>query len=191
MKKTLSILFLFILSISLYAQKDVTEFLGIPVDGSKSEMMKKLKEKGFIVNPYNKDALIGEFNGTDVNVFVGTNNNKVYRIMVADANTRNETDIKIRFNALCHQFENNKKYLSPEPDQTLTDAEKISYEMMVNKKRYEAVFYQVVKDIHSVNALEESLNKSVWFMIVEESYGKYFIAMFYENKYNEANGQDL
>ena len=34
-------------TMALYAQKDVTKFLGIPVDGSESEMVKKLKEKGF------------------------------------------------------------------------------------------------------------------------------------------------
>lgn len=33
-------------------------------------------------------------------------------------------------------------------------------------------------------------NKLVWFRIIEE-YGKYYIAMFYENKYNEADGEDL
>ena len=64
------------------------------------EMIEKLKSKGFIQNKYSKDVFDGEFNGTDVNIFIGTNNNKVYRIMVSDANTINETDIKIRFNNL-------------------------------------------------------------------------------------------
>lgn len=72
----------FVLSVSLYAQKDVTQFLGIPVDGYKPEMIKKLKDKGFTISPYNKDVLVGEFNGTKVNIHVVTNNNKVYRIMV-------------------------------------------------------------------------------------------------------------
>ena len=58
MKKTLSILFLLMLSISVCAQqKDVTRFLGIPVDGSKSEMIRKLKAKGFESNPYDKEVL--------------------------------------------------------------------------------------------------------------------------------------
>ena len=33
--------------------------------------------------------------------------------------------------------------------------------------------------------------KSVWFMISESSYGKYCIYMFYDNKYNIADGEDL
>lgn len=152
----------FVLSVSLYAQKDVTQFLGIPVDGHKPEMIKKLKDKGFTISPYNKDVLIGEFNGTDVNVHVVTNNNKVYRIMVSDANSISETDIKIRFNRLCQLFQKNEKYMSSpllDTDYTIPDNEDISYELLVNKKRYEAVFYQQpTKELDSV-ALQKELQE--------------------------------
>jgi len=73
----LLVFIMLILSENLYAQKDVTEFLGIPVDGYKSEMIEKLKAKGFTINPDTKDVLDGEFNGTNVYIFTGTNNNKV------------------------------------------------------------------------------------------------------------------
>jgi len=36
----------------------------------------------------------------------------------------------------------------------------------------------------------ETINRPVWFRIAE-NYGKYYILMFYDNKYNEANGEDL
>ena len=86
------------LSISVCAQqKDVTRFLGIPVDGSKSEMIRKLKAKGFESTSYDREVLTGEFNGTTVNVHVVTNNEKVYRIMVADAVPRSEGDIIIHY----------------------------------------------------------------------------------------------
>ena len=49
MKKILSVLMLLLLSISIYAQQNVTKFLGIPVDGSKTAMIQKLKEKGFTI----------------------------------------------------------------------------------------------------------------------------------------------
>ena len=39
-------------------------------------------------------------------------------------------------------------------------------------------------------ALSFVLNKQVWFMICE-SYGEYYIAMYYDNVYNQANGEDL
>lgn len=139
----LSVLTLFLMSVVVYGQQEVTTFLGIPVDGSKSEMIQKLKEKGFKPDPENTEALIGEFNGMDVNVFVVTNKDKVWRIMVCDAHTMNETDIRIRFNKLCQQFDNNKKYMSIESfNREISEDEDIAYEMTVNHKRYEAIYYQ-------------------------------------------------
>lgn len=132
----LSLLF----SMSVYAQKDVTQFLGIPVDGSKWVMIQKLKEKGFVSSTVGD--LEGEFNGTQVYVKIGTNNNKVYRIMLADVANRDETDIRLRFNELCRQFANNPKYFSLRGDQTIPEDEDISYEISAHEKRYEAVFYQ-------------------------------------------------
>ena len=109
MKSILTTLLLCI-SMSVSAQLGVTKFLGIPVDGYKNEMIKKLKAKGFTDSVLGNDMLEGEFNGEKVYLSVVTNNNKVYRIAVIDQNPRGETDIKIRFNDLCDQFQNNAKY---------------------------------------------------------------------------------
>ena len=146
LKKIIQIFILLILPIALYAQKDVTQFLDIPVDGFKPEMIKKLKSKGYTINQYSEDILEGEFNGTDVNIGIATHNNKVWRIAVMDANYTDEINIKIRFNNLIQQFMNNERYVT-EPDSTITKytipkEDDISYEITVNKKRYEAVFYQ-------------------------------------------------
>lgn len=128
-----------------FAQEDVTKFLGIPIDGTKREMISKLKDKGFKFNP-SDELFKGEFNGREVNVHVVTNGNKVYRIVVCDANTCDETSIRIRFNELCRQFEKNPKYLSIK-DYTIPDDEDISYEMTVRDKRYEACFYQTYSQV--------------------------------------------
>ena len=144
MKKVFISFVLCCISIVGMAQTDVTKFLGIPVDGDKSEMISKLKSKGFAQSPYGEDVLTGVFNGTDVNVVIDTNNDKVCRIMVSDANSMDEANIRIRFNVLCEQFKNNSRYCSlHEDDQKLKDDEDISYEMNANKKRYEAIFYQI------------------------------------------------
>ena len=65
--------------------------------------------------------------------------------MLADKNTRGETDIKVRFNRLCQQFRNNPKYKTfrTEEEQTIPDNEDLSYEITVHDKRYEASFYQI------------------------------------------------
>lgn len=144
MKKNVVFALFLLMSFVMFAQNDVTKFLGIPVDGFKPEMISQLKAKGFVEHKLDKDVLVGEFNGIDVNVHIVTNNNKVCRIMLCDQNTISETDIKIRFNKLCNQFTNNPKYASFD-DYTIPDEEDISYQMNVNSKRYEAVFYQEIQ----------------------------------------------
>jgi len=208
------------LSAAAQTPNDVTRFLGIPIDGTKAEMIRQLKEKGFRSSSYDSEVLEGEFNGRDVLLRVVTNNNKVYRIMVADANTQDESSIRIRFNTLCRQFENNPKYISISDDQTIPDDENIDYEISANRKRYQAEFYQKtdetiaeeqVKTLTSqyteeqlANLSEElqqqllelvrikmSLEKMVWFTINKVSYNNYIIAIYYDNTYNQANGEDL
>ena len=144
MKRLLFIVLAMIATITSFAQqKDVTSFLGIPVDGTVLSMKQKLVSKGFVPKKVGTNEFLeGEFNGTDVHVWIVTNNNKVYRIMLCDANTQNEANIKIRFNNLVSQFENNKRYI-PLDKYTLSDEDDISYEMTVHNKNYDALFYQV------------------------------------------------
>lgn len=143
MKHLLFNILLIATSFTSLAQSDVTKFLGFPVDGSESTMIRNLKSKGFTVsNVSGNQFLKGRFNGIDVQVFISTEKGKVSRIMVCDENTIDEGDIKIRFNRLCNQFTNNGKYLSLD-DYTISDDEDISYEMAVKNKRYEAIFYQL------------------------------------------------
>ncbi|WP_315578847.1 hypothetical protein [Hoylesella oralis] len=183
MKKILSAILLLMASVALHAQNDVTKFLGIPVDGSKASMIQKLKGKGFVYNSV-QDCLEGEFNGTPVYVSVVTNNNKVWRILLLDKTSRDEAQIKIRFNRLCDQFENNAKYVSlSKSDNILPESEDISYEMTVHKKQYEAVYYQLPDDSNLTKRL-------VWFKI-NVHYSEYYIAMFYDNEFNHSNGEDL
>ena len=217
------------ISFASFAQnKDVTTFLGIPVDGTVSSMKQKLVSKGFVPKKVGTNEFLeGEFNGCNVNVYIRTNNNKVYRIMLADNFTVDEAQIKIRFNNLVSQFENNKRYFSLDK-YTLSDEEDISYEMTVHNKNYEAAFYQVpdmektytlalqekvrnellskyteaelknpseeiTKEIANTTikiGTELMLMKPVWFKIVRVN-GEYYICMFYDNIYNQADGENL
>ena len=227
MKKLALIITTLLFSVSVFAQEDVTKFLGIPVDGFKPEMIRKLKAKGYTEHSYKPDVLVGEFNGRDVEVSVVTNNNKVYRIFVQDAYTVDEYNIKIRYNTLCEQFENNKRYISMAVEgQSIPDDEDISDQMLYEDKRYEALYFQVPEQVDTLavqTALRERVlakyteeqlenptsemqeevlkatfdiafeiyeKKSVWFTINKEG-NRYRILMYYDNKYNEANGEDL
>lgn len=177
MKKLL--LFILFISAAMGANAQNTiKFLGIPVDGTKREMISKLEAKGYEYNSYD-DYLRGEFNGQDVMIKVQTVNNIVWRIAVADDSGTNETNIKIKFNNLFDQFSNNGKYYC-RYGQKLNDSDDISYEMSVNKKRFDAGF--------GLN--DNSINGCVWYTIIEFR-GEYGIIIFYENEDNAANGDDL
>lgn len=210
------------LSLAGYSQQNVTMFLGIPVDGSETEMVRKLKEKGFVGSG---DVLEGEFNGEEVKVYIGTTNNKVSRIHVRDANPRDETQIRLRFNKLCSQFMNSDKYFPDNEDgYYISDKEDISYNMIVKNKQYEAIFYQLpavvdtiairevafskfteeqwanmteemflseVNNIAKECLIKNCLTRQVWFCILGNGYGKYYIGMYYDNEKNRADGSDL
>ena len=158
------------LTSSLYAQ-DVTTFLGIPVDGYKPEMRKQLLAKGFTANKFeNNEFFEGEFNGTDVRIYITTNNNKVCRLMICDQNTQNATNIKIRFNRLVKQFEKNERYMSLD-DQTIDDKEDISYEITVHDKNYDAIFFQY-PDMNKVDtiAIQNEIKKELIKTFKEEDF---------------------
>lgn len=224
MKNLLVVAMCFVFALSVQAQKEVTRFLGIPVDGTKPEMIQKIKAKGFIPSRYDSEMLEGEFNGKNVWVMVVTNNRKVYRVAVIDANTCGETDIRVRFNTLLEQFKNNDKYMPGLDNAAIPDDEDISYECTVHDKRYQAVFYQYAENMKdtmqrfaeqvktgyteeelakltdeqkakllegfSDKLVEGILNRAVWFMI-EKDGTDYRIIMYYDNVYNQANGDDL
>lgn len=244
MKKAISLCLLAVITIASFAQSDVTTFLGIPVDGSKREVTQKLIGKGYILKKHRgHEYLEGEFNGADVNIHVVTNNNKVWRIAIFDQNTRDEPSIRLRFNSLVRQFENNKRYVAVF-DQTIPSEDDISYEMLAHEKQYKAVFFQkpldtpnyrgefisetfieIMSQLPSItqdtskseeelaqevrafigNAHPEdlkngeqsfteglaTLTSKVVTLSIEESYGEYFIAIYYDNLHNQANGEDL
>ncbi|MBR1799208.1 MAG: hypothetical protein IJ761_04840 [Bacteroidales bacterium] len=226
MKQILALGLSLLLSGLALAQKDVTKFMGIPVDGTKQAMMQKLKAKGFTYNA-SCDCLKGQFNGRESELRIGTNGNKVYRIVVSDANNVDEANIKIRFNNLARQFEKNEKYAHFYESQIIDEDVDISYEMSVNKKRFQAEYFQIIdedtadftsrvvltaiaegyRDMNDEELKKNTLNaiyantlreiiaprykhRQVWFTI-HESYGKYWISIYYDNVLNQANGEDL
>ena len=141
MKRLLSfVIGILIMCSTVFGQSESTlKFLGIPVDGSKSEMVVALKSKGFEYDS-ESDFLIGDFNGRKSHIGIVENHGKVYRVVVFDADTYDAGDIRIRFNNLIHQFENNDKYYYIVPNEMIPEDEDIHYEIIVNKKQYIAEF---------------------------------------------------
>lgn len=154
MKKIVLSLVAVLVVISLNAQNDVTKFMGIPVDGSRQEMVQKLVQKGFAVDPYDREYLVGEFNGMDVKVAIVTNRGKVWRIALRDNVMVDGPQIITRFNVLCGQFENNPNYITIE-DYRIPYDEDIAYKMHVKDKRYSAFFLQKTEILEKLSSSED------------------------------------
>lgn len=146
MKKIAATLFLVYSCLIAIAQNSNTlTFLGIPVDGSEQAMKNKLKQKGF-KEKYGYDCLTGQFNGETVDVYIHTNHQIVDRIYVAFRPTT-EHEIRIMFNRLLTQFQNNNKYSGFYGNTEISMNEDISNEILVNHKRYEANFRYINPDL--------------------------------------------
>jgi uncharacterized protein YxeA len=206
MKKILLLVCFIILTVFTgYSQ---VKFMDIPIDGSKSEIFVKLKQKGFKYNQ-TTESLEGSFNGTDVQIKILTNKeNKVWRIYVAEKQLRDEVDIKIRFNTIVNQFENKSNYISPNFSQKLNEDFDIYYQ--IRKTQISACFKQMLstKDVdyilkcanlnRSDYTLEDLdyeisiISNDVWICISKlEYYNKYWISYYYDNLLNSPKGEDL
>lgn len=183
MKKLFSLVMLCI-ALTINAQTKVTEFLGIPVDGTKAEMIEKIKDKGFVLNKQ-YDWLEGEFNGKEVSISVVTTKNKVNRIFIIVQPALNSHDIKNEFNGLFESFSSHPNYISRSDNRKISSDEDIEYCMIIKNKRYQATFYQKPID-------DNYKDRAVWFTIVQSDLNNdYFLLIYYDNLKNFSNGEDL
>lgn len=131
-----------------YAQNDVTKFMGIPIDGTKEEMIKQLQSKGFKLVNKKIGVLKGEFNGYDSEIYIKTSRNKVNGIYVSDRySSTNEKNIISRFNHIVKQFYKNENYTIPfgctiEDFLIPNNEHQLWYNIKYNDKVYSACFNQ-------------------------------------------------
>lgn len=181
----LSFLFVLMALAALAQTGNTIKFLGIPVDGKKSEMVSALKQKGFVYHA-NMDALTGQFNGVQSIVLISENYGKVDRVIVSDEYaTRDQASIRIRYNNLISQFEKlNDRYYTFEPNERIPDSENISREIRFHKKRYQAIFYY-----NPIQNNQELVNR-----IIEEVPGEVsdrFQSDLFADGFDEENLQNL
>lgn len=167
MKKILLLLSILLLFTGNIYAKVITTFLGIPIDGTKIEMKRKLVAKGFRYVK-DEDFLRGEFNGTKVRLYFSTNKNKVWRVVVInDKPIEDISQVRNRYNLLVKQFNNNSEKYYPiddEKDYIIPDNEDIQYKLNLNPEYYEVSYFQLTK-IKSTTPTEDLFTRIVWFTI--------------------------
>ena len=132
---------------------DVLKFLGIPVDGSKEQMIERLKEKGFSGNWW-EEYLEGIFNGEKVRVYIGTNHGIVDRIKVIYPSTDDRVT-KVKYNTLLSRFGRNSKYTELRENREISENERISFEITVQGRIYDAMYYVLQSDIDAASWKED------------------------------------
>lgn len=165
---TIILLLVSILAIAQTSAEGTLKFLNIPIDGTKENMISRIKEKGFRYDSY-KDCLRGQFNGKDVEVYVVTNHNVVDRIYVAYPEM-SESRVITEYNILLGQFNRNKKYIALQENEKIPDNEDLSYEMTVKNKKYGASFMHISPDLFSEEEIDNihALREKVEGMSSEE-----------------------
>ena len=179
------------------SQSDVTLFKGIPIDGTKEQMVNALKQRGFkdteetlkylrtgFYGLESGELLSGEFNGMPVIVSVIENKGKVCGIGVVENLKRNESQIKRAFNDLVEQFNNHKNYSPDKENQKIAESEKVGDGLRYYNKEYRAIFYQKGLDG------ETSVKRKVIVSLCEDVLD-FRLLMYYENGFNAADGSDL
>lgn len=175
--------------------KDITEFLGIPVDGDPYSMRQKLIEKGFKLIPgterFGVGDLEGLFNGEQVKIIILGNNLGVYRIVVGQKNGYSSSEIIRKFNSLVRQFDAKANYTKRDDP---LDTYYISvyeddedFDRNVKNQKYQATYYQENSKMKQVNfkiLKQMDLDKLRSGDFDKVFSGKYTINIFYENLYN-------
>ena len=185
MKRLLSfVIGILIMCSTVFGQSEGTlKFLGIPVDGSKSEMVAALKSKGFRYDS-NSGFLVGDFNGRESNIGIVENHGKVYRVVVFDADTYDAGEIRIRFNNLIHQFENsNGKYYYIDQNEMIPEDEDINYEIIVHDKQYSATF--IYNPLYGNDELRDKVINEVKLALEEKKDEKTSVGITYGDFYSD------
>lgn len=183
MRKTLILFAAIVFSAVLHAQNEVTTFMGIPVDGTKEEVIGKLQEKGFVLSR-SGDVLKGEYNGNEVSIEIQTHQDKVWRLAVSDAASLDGSFIKRRFNDIVRQFESDPDYIPHKTQQTISENEDILNGVALYSEIYDAAFFQKGSDQRT------AIYRLVW-LTVDGKSGPYKITIYFENGYNDPDYEDL
>ncbi len=146
MKKIFLSAILLLSSIIIYAQRKVIEYMGIPIDGTKSEMIRKLQAKG--------GEYISAFDWVEMKngnrtsyITINTYNDKVWRLVITPFGwpTSDEAKVKAHYNDLCNMCEGPLYYPIREV-LPISDEENIAYEMKVHNKKYSIACFSIPYD---------------------------------------------
>lgn len=145
MKKLIISIVAFLLTVSavlaqVKASETILTFSGVPINGSKAQIIKSLSAKGFEYSDL-YDHLTGMFNGEEVTLKISTNHGVVDRIIVNYPYCHESNDTRIKYNMLLSRFNRNDKYICINPRLEVPADERINRQLYDNSRYYDAVYF--------------------------------------------------
>lgn len=151
--QTGTITYTFVSSGLVDTDETALKFVGVPIGGSREEMVAALKDKGF--NMYYDGSLDGMFNGENVKVYISTNHDIVDRIQVEYPYCSEDNDIRVKYNVLLSRFGRNAKYVCINPRADVPANESIYRKLDENTKYYDAVYFYLHPEVNAKDWVEE------------------------------------
>lgn len=149
-------------SLSISAQREVTTFMGIPIDGTTENMIRELNNKNFKLlsqHGYNGNIIMeGMFNGDWAQIMIFHNRNLVHSIVVSIRLTGAKA-AKTAFNHIHAQMSRSWKYW-PHQDSSIPyipNNADIDYELRCDNDKYKLDFSQVFTQSIQVEALKQTM----------------------------------
>ncbi len=137
---------LLFLAVPGLAQRQVTTFQGVPVDGTREEMAGKLAERGFVPAQGAQGVLRGPFMGGEVDLDIEEAGGRVWRVTLRDVAPGDPSLARERFNALCSRFASDSAYYEGGRAHPIPDGEDIA-RGMEDGKVYSAGFHQLPEGV--------------------------------------------
>ena len=149
-------------------------FMGVPIDGSKYQMITALEGKGF-ERDIAGDQMTGMFNGEKVKLNISTNHGMVDRILVEYPYCSEANDTRVKYNTLLSRFNRNDKYVCINPRKDIPANENIALCIIENSKKYDAIYFS----LKSENIAEQ------WTESFKQEYQKHYNKQLGELSYEE------
>ena len=176
MKRILNIIMMTMLALTTQAQQSITEFMGIPVDGSKTSLIKKLKNKGVV----NMQCIMDNI---DYNIKIYDHKGKVYRISLIEKKGTDDPCVAVKkYNDLVTRYKNDTRdYTEYESNDLIREANSQRYKRFISEGFYYAEFFQV--------CVPQLYSRRVSIKISDED-GDYRLVNSYYNIYNMPEGME-
>ncbi|MBQ5779599.1 MAG: hypothetical protein IIW13_06415 [Paludibacteraceae bacterium] len=156
MKKFYLIFICLLFSTCIFCQERVPNFYGIPIDGTKEEMIQKLVETGNFIkfegsNNYDLMQISKDAKDLGITPFVkiSTHDGKVAVIQQDILHLTTAEEAKFLFNSFV-ETSSNSSVLSVRKGDLIPEKEDIYYEMRVNKKKYTLIVNNKI-DSHDIS----------------------------------------